>query len=198
MASSIITELENQLTKEMGFPPDIAKKAAVVCGEISDQEQRLIAAINFIETEDNERMVTSSLVNIQNQPISSAAINPNKGMKMTVCVRKDLAMSPGKIASQVAHACLQLATNLEADLNRKALVKQWQEYSSEKIVVLECTSLENMSAVQAKASELGVFTAPIADAGRTEVDSGTVTCMGVGPGYEDIIDQITGNLKLYS
>ena len=197
MASSIITELENQLTKEMGFPPDIAKKAAVVCGEISDQEQRLIAAINFIETEDNERMVTSSLVNMQNQP-TSAAINPNKGMKLTVCVRKDLAMSPGKIASQVAHACLQLATNLEADLNRKALVKQWQEYSSEKIVVLECTSLENMSAVQAKASELGVFTAPIADAGRTEVDSGTVTCMGVGPGYEDIIDQITGNLKLYS
>lgn len=31
-------------------------------------------------------------------------------MKMTVAVRKDLGLSPGKVASQVAHAVLQLST----------------------------------------------------------------------------------------
>lgn len=50
----------------------------------------------------------------------------DKNMKMTMCVRKDISMSVGKIASQVAHACLQLATNMENNSSRKQLVKRWQ------------------------------------------------------------------------
>ena len=107
-------------------------------------------------------------------------------------------MTPGKMASQVAHACLQLATNLDSDRNRQLLVKEWQENSSEKIVVLECHSLDEMKSITSKAEQLGIPTAPVADAGRTEVEPGTVTCIAVGPGDENIIDQITGRLKLYS
>ena len=192
MATSGVKDLENQLTNELGFPIHVSKRAAQVCGDISDPDQRLMAAINFIETdEENESLQQSS--NIGNSSESF-----DKNLKMTVCVRKDLSMSVGKIASQVAHACLQLATNLENDLSRKKLVQEWQEISNEKIVVLECNSLESMLALKTKASELGVHFAPIADAGRTEVDPGTVTCMAIGPNYEHIIDKITGHLKLYS
>ena len=49
-----------------------------------------------------------------------------------------------------------------------------------------------------RALELGVLTASISDAGRTEVEPGTFTCMAIGPNYEHIIDRITGHLKLYS
>ena len=194
MASSGVKDLENQLTNELGFPTHVSQRAAQVCGDISDPDQRLMAAINFIETdEENVSPIQSS-----SYGFSDGSESFNKNMKMTVCVRKDLSMSVGKIASQVAHACLQLATNLENDLSRKKLVQEWQEISNEKIVVLECNSLESMLALKTKASELGVHFAQIADAGKTEVDPGTVTCMAIGPNYEHIIDKITGHLKLYS
>ena len=189
--SSPIKDLENQLAQEMGFAADIAKRAALICGEIADPAERLMAAINFIETDMQE----------QAQVSDGATSRSNKDMKMTVVVRKDIVMSAGKIASQVAHACLQLATNLDSKANaenRKALVREWQEVSSEKIVVLECHSMDAMQSLQSKAVKVGVPTAAIADAGRTEVEPGTITCMAVGPDYEDIIDGITGDLKLYS
>ena len=194
MASSTIQELENQLTNDMGFPQDISKRAAQICGEINDPEQRLIAAINFIETDNSEEV---SPFQISSFGVASAHNVNDKRMKMTVCVRKDLAMSVGKIASQVAHACLQLATNVENNSSRKQLIQEWQENSNEKIVVLECSTLECMLSLQSKASELGVPFAPIADAGRTEVEPGTITCIAIGPNYEHIIDKITGHLKLY-
>ena len=196
MASSQISDLENQLTNEMGFPASVSKKAALVCGDIADPEQRLIAAINFIET-DNEENITPVQLSPDYSRLSDSGLS-NKDMKMTVCVRKDIKMSPGKIASQVAHACLQLATNLDSNPDRKAQVKKWQEVSNEKIVVLECTSLEEIASIQDKASELGVTTAKIADAGKTEISAGSVTCIAVGPNDEEIIDKITGHLKLYS
>ena len=188
MATSAVKELETQLTNEMGFPASVSKRAAQVCGDILDPEQRLIAAINFIETDTEETDST----------LQSSHSSNMKYMKMAVCVRKDISMSAGKIASQVAHACLNLTTNLESNPSRKQLIKDWQEQSNEKIVVLECNSLESMRALQSKAVELSVPYAPIADAGRTEVNPGTVTCVAFGPNYEEVIDKITGHLKLYS
>ena len=196
MASSQTTDLENKLTNEMGFPSSVSKKAALFCGDIVDPEQRLIAAINFIETDMEENVASGQPSHNFSRP-SDGELS-TKDMKMTVCVRKDIRMSPGKIASQVAHACLQLATNLDSSPSRKEKVKEWQADSNEKIVVLECNSLDDMTLIQAKASELGVATASIADAGRTEISPGTVTCIAVGPSNEQIIDKITGQLKLYS
>jgi PTH2 family peptidyl-tRNA hydrolase len=196
MASSQITDLEYQLTNEMGFPSSVSKKAALFCGDIVDPEQRLIAAVNFIETDMEENVASVQTSHNYSPPGNEGLLS--KRMKMNVCVRKDIGMTPGKIASQVAHACLQLATNLDSNPGRKSKVKEWQADSNEKIVVLECNSLEDMSLIQAKASELGVPTAIIADAGRTEISPGTVTCIAVGPSNEEIIDKITGQLKLYS
>lgn len=43
---------------------------------------------------------------------------------------------------------------------------------------------------------LGVMTSPIIDAGRTEVDPGTETVCGFGPGGEGSINEVTGDLEL--
>ena len=37
----------------------------------------------------------------------------------------------------------------------------------------------------------------ISDAGHTEVESGTKTCVAIGPYPSMFIDEITGNLKTY-
>ena len=52
MASSGVKDLENQLTNELGFPTHVSQRAAQICGDISDPDQRLMAAINFIETDE--------------------------------------------------------------------------------------------------------------------------------------------------
>ena len=36
----------------------------------------------------------------------------------------------------------------------------------------------------------------IKDAGKTQVESGTITCLAIGPDEEKKIDKITGNLKI--
>lgn len=43
---------------------------------------------------------------------------------------------------------------------------------------------------------LGLVTSLIADAGRTQIASGSRTVCGVGPGPAELVDQVTGHLKL--
>lgn len=43
---------------------------------------------------------------------------------------------------------------------------------------------------------LGVVAEQIADAGRTQIASGSHTVLGIGPAPKSVIDQITGKLKL--
>ena len=51
-----------------------------------------------------------------------------------------------------------------------------------------------LSTTQALAAGLPVFL--VADAGRTVIPSGTVTCLGIGPAPDQVIAPVTGALKL--
>src|SRR3989338_9384657 len=48
------------------------------------------------------------------------------------------------------------------------------------------------------AKDAGIVCALITDAGRTTVEPGTVTCLGIGPDKDEKIDKIISNLKLLS
>eukprot|EP00396_MALV-II-16_sp_LP-1_P000014 gene14-122_t len=77
------------------------------------------------------------------------------GLKATVVVRKDLGMSPGKIAAQVAHAAIALVTSkCPPNSEQAARVQQWQANNGEKLVVLEIPSLAELEALMATAAEL--------------------------------------------
>ncbi len=53
-------------------------------------------------------------------------------------------------------------------------------------------------AVYQKAIEAGLVAHLITDRGLTEFGGvPTRTCLGVGPDYDDLIDQVTGDLELY-
>lgn len=47
------------------------------------------------------------------------------------------------------------------------------------------------------AREVGLTVSLIQDAGRTQIAPGSRTVLGVGPGSVELVDQITGHLKLY-
>ena len=108
--------------------------------------------------------------------------------KQVIVVRKDLKMSPGKVAAQVAHASVE--SWKKAD---KKIKEAWEKEGAKK-VVLEVQSEEELLELKRKSKNLP--TALIRDAGVTEVPPGTVTCLGIGPASEEEIDKLTGHLKL--
>ena len=56
---------------------------------------------------------------------------------------------------------------------------------------------EGLKILKKQAEEIGLAAVIIYDAGKTQVESGSATVLGIGPAPADIIDKITGHLKLY-
>jgi PTH2 family peptidyl-tRNA hydrolase len=63
-------------------------------------------------------------------------------------------------------------------------------------VALQIKSEEEMEMLQATAISLGLVAEVIADAGRTQIASGSHTVLGIGPAPKSVIDKVTGSLKL--
>lgn len=89
-------------------------------------------------------------------------------------VNKDLGMSPGKIAGQVAHVCRRI-THWYNYGNCMEFYKytNWIENYSEKKIILEA----HQSTLE-KLKEQGFFY--VEDNGLTEIPKGSLTCVGLG------------------
>ena len=110
--------------------------------------------------------------------------------KQVIVTRKDLKLSKGKFAVQVAHASIQSYRN-----SSKKSQEEWEQDGSKKVVV-KVDTLKEMLNVWKKAKSYKIPCALIKDAGRTEVAPGTITALGIGPDCQENIDKITGNLKM--
>jgi len=112
--------------------------------------------------------------------------------KMVVVVREDLQLSCGKLAVQVAHAAVECTLKSK---KKNPWLDDWLKEGQKKVVV-KAKDLKALYELEFKAKSLGLITAIIRDAGLTEVPPGTVTCLGIGPGPEEIVNKVTGNLPL--
>jgi PTH2 family peptidyl-tRNA hydrolase len=110
--------------------------------------------------------------------------------KQVIAVRHDLKLSRGKLAVQVAHA------SLEAYGHSDGRVRQAWESEGAKKVVVRVDGLRELRELHRKARSLKLPCALISDAGRTELEPGTVTALGIGPVREGEADGLTGNLKM--
>ncbi|MCD6383361.1 MAG: peptidyl-tRNA hydrolase [Thermoplasmata archaeon] len=113
--------------------------------------------------------------------------------KMVIVVRTDLELGKGKMAAQVAHAAV--TASYTAWRRKRDLFKRWYEEGQRK-VVLKVRSLQELMEIKETAESLGLITALIKDAGLTQIPPGTVTALGIGPEKEEVLDRITGHLKL--
>ena len=114
--------------------------------------------------------------------------------KVVVLVREDVKMSKGKTAAQACHAAVSIAVQAQKKCPRE--FTEWNSGGGQKIVCLKVSSLPELFEFKAIAEAQGLCTALVTDAGRTEVDPGTTTCMGIGPAKQSAIDKITGDLKM--
>ncbi|CAR26152.1 hypothetical protein ZYGR_0E01350 [Zygosaccharomyces rouxii] len=177
--------------------PSASKKEHVQ--EILRQcKQRAESEDDDIEESDEEEEEEDS---DEDYEIDSVSLNDVPGeVRMALVIRQDLGMQKGKTAAQCAHAALGCFRMIACDPNRKSynpsMVNRWLRGGQAKIT-LKCPDESTMDELYALAIALGVNACVIHDAGRTQIAAGSATVLGLGPAPKAVLDQITGELKLY-
>lgn len=113
--------------------------------------------------------------------------------KMVIVTRKDLDLSKGKLAAQVAHGAVECT--LRAQKYARDALGDWLMAGQMK-AVLKVPSEKEFFELKQAAERAGLCTALITDAGHTEIPAGTVTVLAIGPGSDAAIDKVTGHLSL--
>ena len=119
--------------------------------------------------------------------------------KMVLVLNKSLKMTPGKAASQTAHAAVSLYIKAKSNPRRYLLffneIDTWATLGQAK-VVLKAVDDNNLNELEAKANEADLLSVKVHDAGLTQIPTGSFTCLGIF-GKSEAVDSITGNLPLY-
>lgn len=112
-------------------------------------------------------------------------------LKQVIVIRKDLNMRKGKMVSQGAHAAIGAVTAAEA-----AVVEAWKAgYNGVKICVGVDSEQELMDVYHfAKMQGLPAYL--VLDMAYTEFEVPTYTAVAIGPAEAELVDPITGKLKL--
>jgi len=113
--------------------------------------------------------------------------------KQVIIVRRDVNMGTGKIAAQVAHAAVMGAEKVKA--SRRNWFSSWFGAGQAKVVV-KVKNIEELMEVRKQAEELFLPVVQVQDSGLTQIPSGTITCVGIGPAPSELVDKVTLGLKL--
>lgn len=114
-------------------------------------------------------------------------------LTMVLVTRKDLSLSSGKLAAQCGHAAVECALKAKRETSRT--LEKWRTNGARKIVVA-APSLDALKRLFGEAQAAGIVAYMVRDAGHTEIPSGTITVVGLGPDSRDKIDSLTGGFSL--
>ena len=113
-------------------------------------------------------------------------------IKQVIAVRTDLGMGRGKTAAQVGHACVMGSE--QARRSHPEWFRLW--WPCQPKIVVRVPDARELERVKRDAIGAGLPWSEVADAGRTQLEPGTVTCVSVGPAPAGLVDRITGGLRL--
>lgn len=140
------------------------------------------------------RKPIQKLKTICEDPSQTSVMGESGEFKMIIIVRTDLKMGKGKVAAQCCHAAVSAYKQVQR--RNPELLKQWEYYGQPKVVV-KVPDEDSLLELLCHAKEVGLPVSLIQDAGRTQIAPGSRTVLGVGPGPADLVDKVTGHLKLY-
>lgn len=110
--------------------------------------------------------------------------------KQVIILRKDLDIGKGKLITHGIHAAVGAIRKLDNNV-----LEKWESEGSKK-VVLKVNNLKELKEIESKLKKVKMPYFLVKDAGLTQLKSGTVTALGIGPVEEKEIDKVTGKLKL--
>ena len=128
--------------------------------------------------------------------------NPSN-IKQVILIRKDLNMSAGKVAVQVAHASMEVFFSRIWELEDQGDIRisleevRWNNEGKTKILK-EVKNESQLLAAYEKAKEAGFPCALITDAGLTELEGENNTTVAIGPADFEEIQKITKRFRLYN
>ncbi|KEY72724.1 hypothetical protein S7711_02512 [Stachybotrys chartarum IBT 7711] len=171
--------------------------------DVDEDEVALDHAPNWVNGREADRRQGLSMGAIrekqQQQPKPAPNYgNSNEECKLVLVVRTDLGMTKGKIAAQCSHAtlaCYKTLVRAAPGSPESNILSRWERLGQAKIAV-QIKSQDELLELRRKARSLGLTAEVIQDAGRTQIEAGSMTVLGVGPAPKSVVDQITGHLKL--
>jgi PTH2 family peptidyl-tRNA hydrolase len=113
-------------------------------------------------------------------------------LKQVFLVRSDLRMGKGKAAAQCCHAAIEAYERAKEEWPE--WVKAWKMQNQAKVVLRVSSEKELISFYNMLKGKFP--SALVRDAGRTQLEPNTATCLAAGPAPADKLDNITGKLKL--
>ena len=114
-------------------------------------------------------------------------------VKMVLVINNNLKMSKGKIAAQAGHAAV--SSTLKCGKEAPDILESWLASGQKKICV-KGNDLDHLLQLEKLASDKGILCTKIHDAGHTQIPSGSLTVLALGPDTESLLSSITGELKL--
>lgn len=117
---------------------------------------------------------------------------PGGFYQLACVVNSSLGMSKGKVLSQFGHAIEGILDVMEEHPERRSM---WRRSGHAKIALRGTQSDIDQIHYVVKAERLPFYR--VHDAGKTQVPSGSCTCIIVGPASKEELASITGHLKLY-
>lgn len=128
-------------------------------------------------------------------------------IKQVIILRKDLQMRKGKAMAQAAHASATVirqafdnimsatCNNSTDGYQRYAEFREWM-YGEQTKICVSVDSEQELFDIHAAAQVAGLPTSLVLDSGHTEFEQPTYTSCAIGPAKSELIDPITGSLKL--
>ncbi len=143
-------------------------------------------------------------------------MNSENKLKQILVMRKDLKVRRGKEWAQISHASssiiIQNLSELEQlrqmNLSTSPYASKYFSNNIKKLhewcfngkftkVSVYVNSEQELLEIYNKAKDQGILCSLITDSGLTEFHGvPTITCCAIGPDYSEILDPITGHLKL--
>ncbi|MFA5333430.1 MAG: peptidyl-tRNA hydrolase Pth2 [Candidatus Nanoarchaeia archaeon] len=112
--------------------------------------------------------------------------------KQAIILRTDLGMDKGKLVSQGAHA--SVASAYKTMQKNPEIFREW--IGSMKKIVLKVNSEKELMELKVKAAKAKLVVELIRDAGRTQIEPGSITALGIGPDTDEKVDSVIKDLKL--
>ncbi len=110
--------------------------------------------------------------------------------KQAIVVRKDLKWGKGKLLAHVIHAAIGSMRRVD-----EKTIEKWESEGAKK-VVLKIRGEKEIKELQKIANREKIPNFLVADAGKTQLEKGTITTLGIGPAEEKKVNKVTGDLKL--